>query len=114
MNAFKRIALATIVATAALALTACSAGTDGDASTKYDENIKSYAVTLPSGTEVDCVVFEEYRRGGVSCFWGEKSTAKETTIYLHTSVGTAAGAERVCVVFSGHRAGGIDCNTSDH
>jgi hypothetical protein len=110
MNAFKRITLTTIVATAALTLTACSGG--GSAENRgSDDKIKSYAVTFDSGTAVDCVVFEDHRQGGVSCFWGEKSTAKETSIYLHPSVGIAAGAERSCIVFAGNRAGGIDCDT---
>lgn len=110
MNAFKRIAIAALVVTATLSLTACSFGsTEADGSSN---SVGTYAVTLTSGTIVDCAVFDGYKTGGVTCFWGEESTATETTDLLTASVENGGGIKRDCVVFDGYQAGGIDCDKS--
>lgn len=71
----KVLTIAAVVA--ALALTGCASSADLDSVDEDTGNSSSSlyerTVDLSDGRTVTCVIYDDYRMGGVSCDWGNAS-----------------------------------------
>jgi hypothetical protein len=114
-NIMKKLLATLTIALSAVALLAGCSTTPDPANTQEINGTDLYpiAVTLPSGSQVDCLVMNGYKAGNVTCDWKTlgNATAVPNDFSEVKGITQVIGTQTVeCVMFDGYKAGGVDCN----